>query len=763
MAPDEHKQLDQHMEPDKYQQAWRAQSSQTRVTIDANLLLKVVQRNQRDFRATILRRDVIEVGVGLLLLPYWIYQGLTSSLPWTWWLGVPAIIWVVGFFLVDRMRHPQTPSEPGEPLAKTATNSLTQLEHQIWLLRNVFWWYLLPFIISSLAFFAQTAWSMWVPADEWWDTFGHVAVAVLFFAYLCVVVLGVFAFVYYLNQRAVRLQLEPRHQELLALISSLKDDTTSEVSGEYPILMSAKSVGCSPQRTVVANLSAVLLVLVVIAGIVFLSNFLSNPALSEKSPFAAVRWQSSQPEVKVGDEWFKLVSLDGIPAADIVAFSRRTYDGLWRKRFEEDLVALLTGMGHPPKDTVTLVVQALTSHETRTLEDVPMTKANRHAIRHAAQARERSEREQPTRSSVHTGDADAPLTKLVVRLRKEKDLVGLAAMVTVDGHVVASAADGQRKIGSGVWLGVGDQWHLGGISKSITATMIARLVESGRMKWSDTIGQVFREASVHEDWNPVTLRQLLTDSAGAPANFPRDVWLQLPALGPECTQARRAAVLNVIADKPACPPGRKYVYSSVGYTIAAAMAEKVTGATWEDLMKREVFEPLKLTGAGFGPPTSPDETLPQPRGHRVEGRWKVPADDDEDNTPIIGPAGTVHMTLEGLCTYTTEHLYGDLGKGKLLSAETYKLLHTPELNHYACGWVRKEPGKEIPYTVYWHNGSNTLWYALVVFIPEKKMVVAVTSNDGDIEKAEAAAWEIVKASVKQINAGVPPEVEQQQQ
>src|SRR5271167_4700899 len=42
-------------------------------------------------------------------------------------------------------------------------------------------------------------------------------------------------------------------------------------------------------------------------------------------------------------------------------------------------------------------------------------------------------------------------------------------------------------------------------------------------------------------------------------------------------------------------------------------------------------------------------------------------------------------------TKTTEHLRGDRGAGKLLSAETYKLLHTPEFNHYACGWIRIEP------------------------------------------------------------------------
>ena len=304
-------------------------------------------------------------------------------------------------------------------------------------------------------------------------------------------------------------------------------------------------------------------------------------------------------------------------------------------------------------------------------------------------------------------------------------------MVVVDGKVVASAADGERKKGSGVWLEIGDRWHLGGVTKSITATMIARLVESGQMKWSDSVGECFPDAPIHGDWKPVTLRQLLTDTAGAPANFPMDVWLKRPPLGPECTRGASRSSAGGDRHKPEHTPGEKYVYSNVGYTIAGAMAEKATGVTWEDLVKREVFEPLKLTGAGFGPPKSPDETLEQPRGHRVSGHWKVPADDDEDNTPIIGPAATAHMTLSDLCTYATEHLRGDLGKGKLLSAETYKLLHTPELNHYACGWVRKEPGKEIPYTVYWHNGSNTMWYALVVFIPEKNMVVAVTSNDGD--------------------------------
>ena len=74
---------------------------------------------------------------------------------------------------------------------------------------------------------------------------------------------------------------------------------------------------------------------------------------------------------------------------------------------------------------------------------------------------------------------DSPLAKLVAEQRKEGKLVGLAAMVMVDGKVTASAAGGARKQGSKTKVEVTDRWHLGSITKSITATMIARLVEAG--------------------------------------------------------------------------------------------------------------------------------------------------------------------------------------------------------------------------------------------------------------------------------------------
>ena len=203
------------MNPDDVKQSWKTQSLQTRLTIDAELLLKDVQRNQQNFTAAIFWRDVREVGTGLLMVPLWFYMGAKLALPWTWYLTVPMLVWIAGFMLVDRMRHKWQLPEPGETLRQRVESSLAQVEHQIWLLRNVFWWYLLPPGLSILAFFGQIAWE--ARAGGWWTVLGT--------AGLISVVFIVFAGVYRLNQAAVRAHLEPRRQELEALLKSLQDES----------------------------------------------------------------------------------------------------------------------------------------------------------------------------------------------------------------------------------------------------------------------------------------------------------------------------------------------------------------------------------------------------------------------------------------------------------------------------------------------------------------------------------------------------------
>jgi len=202
------------MDPDNLKQAWQSQASQTRLTIDAELLVTELRRNQQQFFATIFWRDVREIGVCLLMVPLWIYRGMSQSTPWTWYLTVPAMLWVAGYMLVDRIRYTRQPPEPSESLRQHVESSLAQVEHQIWLLRNVHRWYLLPPSLSLLAFLSQLAWLL--RSGGWWTVFAVIDAIVLLA--LC------FAAIYRLNQYAVRTVLEPRHQELETLLMSLKDE-----------------------------------------------------------------------------------------------------------------------------------------------------------------------------------------------------------------------------------------------------------------------------------------------------------------------------------------------------------------------------------------------------------------------------------------------------------------------------------------------------------------------------------------------------------
>ncbi|MBX3421690.1 MAG: hypothetical protein KF752_09050 [Pirellulaceae bacterium] len=219
------------MELDNYQRAWQAEAARTRVIVDVDALSGEVQRSQGSFHSVILWRDIREIVVSLLMLVVWMFLGSKLSLPWSWYLTMPALLWVVGFIVLDRRRHPQRLSEPGQPLLYYVRESLRQVEHQIWLLRNVFWWYLLPFTISIAAFFVHVSWQ----ASRDWLSFVSIA------GCMCGFLLAIYWWIYRLNQRAVRDQLEPRRRDLLRLMEYLDSESNDGGSGDLVDLVAALS------------------------------------------------------------------------------------------------------------------------------------------------------------------------------------------------------------------------------------------------------------------------------------------------------------------------------------------------------------------------------------------------------------------------------------------------------------------------------------------------------------------------------------------
>lgn len=124
-----------------------------------------------------------------------------------------------------------------------------------------------------------------------------------------------------------------------------------------------------------------------------------------------------------------------------------------------------------------------------------------------------------------------------------------------------------------------DRFHLGSCTKAMTATMIASVVDSGKLSWESTLASVFPDEAprMHADYRAVTLDQLLKHRAGLPANVD---WFGIPqAISP--TQERRSLLRSALQGAPMTAPGSAFGYSNLGYTLAALMAEEATATSWK--------------------------------------------------------------------------------------------------------------------------------------------------------------------------------------
>lgn len=311
-----------------------------------------------------------------------------------------------------------------------------------------------------------------------------------------------------------------------------------------------------------------------------------------------------------------------------------------------------------------------------------------------------------------------------------------------DAGVVTEAVAGERARGSGVAVATGDQWHLGSITKSMTAVLAARLVASGAVTWDDTLGDVLGAAvpDIDPAYAAITYRHLLSHRSGMVPNAGL-----MTALSFKGTDAARDAAADrvryaktVLGQAPAAAAEAEFVYSNAGYIVAALMMETQTGRTWEDLITTQVFTPLALESAGFGPPGAGGASPNQPVGHTAGlfgGLQRVGVGAAADNPPALNPAGRVHLTAADMLAYAAAHMAGARGQTAgddlFLDPALWATLHAPPFGgDYALGWGVGDGFLS-------HCGSNTAWLACVRLWPQADRAVFIAANDGRTSELNA--------------------------
>jgi D-alanyl-D-alanine carboxypeptidase len=374
---------------------------------------------------------------------------------------------------------------------------------------------------------------------------------------------------------------------------------------------------------------------------------------------------------------------------------------------------------------------------------------------------------------------DGRASEVLERIRRGNNVPALAAVSMTSTGMVELAATGLRAVGFPERVTTNDQWHLGSITKPMTATVAARLVERGYITWDTTIVQAVPElvGPMRKEYRKVTLDQLLRHESGLPWDVPMDsqssetaqrllqngmpVWfLQDYDTKLSPTENRLKCAAAVLALPPVGPRG-KSAYSNAGVLIAGLMLEKTTGKSFEKLFEQELLVPLGMKSTGFGPPGVPGKR-DQPWGHWSSGEssraiWHPldPGGRFADNPPSLNPAGVVHASLQDIARFASAHLSGELGKPGLLSVKSFRRLHTPMADAWAMDWVvsTRDWAKG---RWFYHCGSNGRWYACLTIAPDVDLAVFAACNAGEENGDRAcdqAAWALAQRylSTKTLN------------
>ena len=269
---------------------------------------------------------------------------------------------------------------------------------------------------------------------------------------------------------------------------------------------------------------------------------------------------------------------------------------------------------------------------------------------------------------------------------------------------------------------------IGSIAKQFTGAALVKLESMGKISFNDPLSKFFEK--VPEDKKDISIHQLLTHTAGFPGAIGDD-YEKIP---------RDDFIERALKTKLILKPGERYRYSNVGFSIAGAILEKVSGISYEEFLQKYVLVPAGLTKTGYVlPQWNPDDIVV---GYRGGKKWGKPT---ELMWGKDGPGW--HLKCNGGILTTIDEIlqWGQAILGdKVFTKEEKKNYLTPYVpegpqgdSYYAYGWVRMKSSRGTD--VITHNGGNPYIQNDMYIYPEDNVIMYITSNDGDFSAIDQSS------------------------
>lgn len=312
----------------------------------------------------------------------------------------------------------------------------------------------------------------------------------------------------------------------------------------------------------------------------------------------------------------------------------------------------------------------------------------------------------------------------------ERKIPGLSLAVLRDGKVLKLKGYGVASLESKAPATEDTVYRLASVTKPFTATGVMKLVEEGKIKLNDRIGDLLPDLPA--SWQAATVHQLLSHTSGLPDIFADDMsFTPLAKTRGETLEKAYGLPLN-------SAPGERWKYIQTGYVLLSMVVEKESGGDFAANMDRRFFRPLGMGSTRFGDPA---EELP---GHAVPYE-SVKFEKDGSQIPIdpprrldgrfpdfVAPCAALNSSVRDLARWETA-----LASARLLGPSALEQMWEPARasecligsndvrNAYGCGWyLWSEAGRRQAY----HPGGGSAVYKR--YLDERLAIIILTNCAG---------------------------------
>jgi CubicO group peptidase (beta-lactamase class C family) len=340
----------------------------------------------------------------------------------------------------------------------------------------------------------------------------------------------------------------------------------------------------------------------------------------------------------------------------------------------------------------------------------------------------------PAPGSLTAEDVTAWLDGFLPARMEAAGIVGGTVAVVADGEVIASRGYGSESVG-GEPVDPGETlFRAGSVSKLVTATAAMQLVQDGRVDLDTDIDEYLDIDVPRRFDDPITLRHLLTHTAG----FEERV---LPFIyeRPEDLPSLR----DVVAQDPPeqiFRPGTVPAYSNYGMALAGYLVEVVSGQPYEEYVAANILEPLGMADSSVAQPLPEPLAAQMATGYRDGGRTEVPFE-----LVAPAPAGSLSTTADDMARFLLAHLQGGGVDGaEVLDEATAELMQTPALGEDALGTLAGGERMTLGFfeedrngrVILGHGGDTLAFHSHLQIYPEEGAGIFVSLNSSGTTGAE---------------------------